>query len=124
MTEKVKLTVNPTEKVIAAANQEISLTNEATGQNYKLKRPGVLAQFHLVEVLGETAKNEVYMGLAFPLMYVTEINGEPVFEPRTKAEFEAIVQRLDFDGVNFIPVKVLELFGNETPEKDKAAIKK
>ena len=114
----------PTEQVIAAAAQEHVVTDSA-GRVFKLRKPGVLAQFRLVEALGgETASNPVYMGMVFPLIFVAEISGDPVATPTTKRQVEALIQRLDTDGVNFVAQKVEELFGQQTPDEDKNRLKK
>lgn len=122
MTEPVKVSINPTEQVIAKANAEEVVT-DPKGRSIKLKKPGVLAQFRLVEALGETAQNAVYMGMVMPLIFVAEIDGDPVFPPNTKREVEALIQRLDTDGVNFVAQTVQDKFGQTDPEKDKAALK-
>ena len=125
MSDKVKLTVNetPTEQVIAKANEETVVT-DATGRVIKLKKPGVLAQYRLVEVVGaEAAKNEVYMGMILPLIFVSEIDGKPLQSPRSKNEVDALIQRLDEDGISAVLKGVQESFGNVDPEADKAALK-
>lgn len=122
MSEPVKVSINPTEQVIAKANAEVVVT-DPNGRSIKLKKPGVLAQFRLVEALGDTAQNAVYMGMVMPLIFVAEIDGDPVFPPNTKREVEALIQRLDTDGVNFVAQTVQEKFGKTDPEQDKAALK-
>ncbi len=122
MTDNVKVTLNPTTEVIAKANAEAVVTDPA-GRSIKLKKPGVLAQFRLVEALGDTAQNAVYMGMVMPLIFVAEIDGDPVLPPNTKREVEALIQRLDTEGVNFVAQTVQEKFGQSDPEKDKATLK-
>lgn len=122
MTETVKVSINPTEQIIAKANAEEVVT-DPKGRPIKLKKPGVLAQFRLVEALGDTAQNAVYMGMVMPLIFVAEIDGDPVFPPNTKREVEALIQRLDTEGVNFVAQTVQEKFGQTDAEKDKAALK-
>lgn len=122
MTEPVKVSINPTEQIIAKANAEEVVT-DPKGRSIKLKKPGVLAQFRLVEALGDTAQNAVYMGMVMPLIFVAEIDGDPVFPPNTKREVEALIQRLDTEGVNFVAQTVQDKFGQTDAEKDKAALK-
>jgi hypothetical protein len=120
--DSVKVTLNPTAEIIAKANAEIIVT-DPSGRVIKLKKPGVLAQFRLVEALGDTAQNAVYMGMVMPLIFVAEIDGDAVMPPNTKREVEALIQRLDTDGVNFVAQAVQDNFGQADPEKDKANLK-
>lgn len=125
MAKDVKVTLNtssPSEQLIAKASAEVVLTDPG-GRVIKLRRPGVLAQFRLVEALGDTAQNAVYMGMVMPLIFVAEIDGDTVTPPNTKREVEALIQRLDTEGVNFVAVSVQEQFGRPDPEQDKAALK-
>lgn len=123
MTEPVKVTLNtPSEQIVATAAAEAVVT-DARGRSIKLKKPGVLAQFRLVEMMGESAKNEVYMGMVLPLIFVCEIDGDPVFMPASKREVEALITRLDEDGIATVMDGVQRYFGKQDPDGDKAAIK-
>lgn len=97
MQENVKITLNPSEQIIQAANQTETVT--AGGKTFTLKKPGILSQYRIVEVVGESAKNEVYMGMVNPILWVSEIDGEPVFQPTSKRELEALIQRIGEEGV-------------------------
>jgi len=120
---KVKVTLNPSDQIVQQANAEVTVSDER-GRVIKLKKPGVLAQFRLIEALGETAKNEVYMGMVLPLIFVTSIDDDPVYQPASKREVEALIQRLDEDGIAAVLQGVQENFGKTDPEADKAAVKK
>jgi len=122
MDEGVKLTLTPSEQVVAKA-ADIIVTDSA-GRAIKLKKPGVLAQFRLVEIMGDTAKNQVYMGMVLPLIYVTAIDGEPVFQPTSKLQVEALIQRLDEHGIDAVMEGVNANFGALNPDADKEALKK
>lgn len=126
MNDPVKVTLNetptPTQQVVAKAVSEV-IETDPKGRVIKFRKPGVLAQFHLIEALGVTAQNPVYMGMAMPLLFVAEIDGDPVMPPNTKREVEALIQRLDTEGVNFVAETVQEKFGQQDPEKDKATLK-
>jgi hypothetical protein len=125
---EVKVTMNPTpaptpaDEVIARAKGEIVVFDDK-GRAIKIKKPGILAQYRLIEVLGKTAANTTYMDMVMPLIYVAEIDGEVVFQPATKGEVEALIQRLDEDGVNTVMAAVYANFGKQNAETDKAAIK-
>ena len=126
MSEPVKVTLNesptPSQQIVAKAASETVIT-DGRGRSIRLKKPGALAQFRLIEVLGDTAKNEVYVSMVMPLIFVTEIDGEAIFPPTRKSEVEAMIQRLDEDGISAVQAAVMQNFGNSNPEADKAALK-
>lgn len=113
----------PTEQIIKQASAEVSVT-DANGRVIVLKKPGVLAQYRLIELLGDSAKNEVYMAMVLPLIYVAELDGHPVPLPAKKSEVEALISRLDEDGINAVMLGVQEHFGRSDPDADKESLKK
>jgi hypothetical protein len=79
----------------------------------------VLAQYRLIEMLGESASNEVYMNMILPLLFVSAIDGEPVLIGK-KSELEALIQRLDAEGISAVIAGVQEHFGAlPDPKTDK-----
>jgi len=114
---------SPSDELVKKAQEEV-LAEDANGRIITLRKPGVLAQFRMVEMLGETAANQTYMSMVLPLIYVTAIDGEPVPAPSTKRELEALIQRLDEEGVGAVAVKVMETWGEVEPEAAKETIKK
>lgn len=118
-----KLTVNPpSAEVVAKASAEISVT-DARGRVITLRKPGVLAQYRLIEILGDSAKNEVYWTMTFPLIFVTKIDGDAVSMPISKREVEALITRLDDEGVSAVVHGVQESFGQSSPGQDKEQLK-
>ncbi|OJY23539.1 hypothetical protein [Pandoraea sp. 64-18] len=121
-----KLTVNtgtPSDEVVRAAVAEHSV-QDATGRTLLLRKPGILAQYRLIEALGDSAKNEAYMGMVMPLLFVGAINGDAVPPLRTKSEVEALIQRLDDAGVEAVMLGVQAHFARQDPEADREALKK
>ena len=116
------LPTTPSAEVVAKATSEVTVT-DARGRVITLKKPGVLAQFRLVEALGDSAKNDVYMGMVAPLIFVSAIDGDPVYQPSKKSEVEALIQQLDEDGLTAVMEKAREAFGNSDPEGDRAKLK-
>lgn len=112
----------PSEQVVAQALQEIKIT-DSTGRNYVLRKPGVLAQFRLVEALGDTAANQTYMRMVLPLLFVASIDDEQLLPPIKKPQVEALIQRLGDEGIEAVLKGVADNFGAPDPEADKAAIK-
>lgn len=116
-------TETPSAQLTTKALQEVVVTDSA-GRTITLRKPAVLAQFRLIELVGpETAKNQVYMGMVLPIVFVTAIDGDPVFFPKSKAQLEALIQRLDEHGIEALMQAMREHFGASDPEADKAAIK-
>lgn len=112
----------PSAQVVAHSVAEVSVV-DASGRSITLKKPGVLAQFKLVEMLGDSAQNAAYVGMVLPLIYVTAIDGETIPRITTKLGLEGLIQRLDEDGVMAVATGVMEHFGKQNPEKDAAAVK-
>jgi hypothetical protein len=122
-TPKVTVHENtPTQQAIAKAAKTFEVT-DARGRRFTLRKPGVLAQYRLVETLGESAENKVYMGMVLPLIYVSAIDGQPEALPMTKMEVEVLITRLDEDGINAVMAGVQEHFGATSAQEDQTAAK-
>lgn len=117
------VTLNPTEQLVAAANASVDVS-DARGRTITLRKPGVLAQFRLVEGLGDAAANTTYVGMVLPLIYVGAINGDAVAPLTTKRQAEALIQRLDEDGINAVMQGVQEHFGKQDLDAAKDDLKK
>lgn len=114
---------SPTAQVIAQATAEHTVT-DSNGRKVTLKKPGVLAQYRLIEALGDAAKNETYVAMCIPLLYVSAIDGDYVTPLSSKILVETLIQRLSDEGVMAVMNGVRDHFGVADPEADKAAIKK
>lgn len=126
-----KLTINkapgasadsPSAQVAAKAAAAITV-HDTRGRAITLRNPGVLAQYRLIEALGATAANETYMRMVMPLLYVGEIDGDSAIYMSKKSEVEALIQRLDEDGVAAVMAGVAEHYGQQDPEAEKATLK-
>ncbi len=85
------------------------------------RQPDVLAQLRLVDAIGESAGNRVYLSMVLPLIYVAEIDGQPVPPLSTKREVEALFARLGGDGLQALNESIEEHFGrNATAETESA----
>ena len=120
---KPTITLKPSAEIVQKALAEVTV-QAASGLNITLKKPGVLAQFRLIEALGDTAENRTYTSMVLPLIYVAAIDGDPVYPPNSKVEVEALIQRLDDDGLAAVAKGVQAHFSSSTPDQDKAALKK
>ena len=120
------VTINdgPAQQVIADAVKQCSVT-DSRGRVITLQRPGILAQFRIVEVAGkDSAENRIYMNMILPLIYVTSLAGEPITLPKNKLQLEALVQLLDEDGIEAVHKGVQENWGEPDPDEEKAEVKK
>ena len=88
----------PSQEIIAQAQAEITVT-DVKGRVLTLRKPNVLAHYRLVKILGEAASNTAYMSLVSPITYLTAIDGTPVSQPNTERELDALIQRLDEEGI-------------------------
>lgn len=92
-------TASPSAELVRQALKDETVRDER-GRSLTLRKPGVLAQYRIVEAVGpEAAANQTYMQMVNPLIYLAEIDGEAVYFPQSKAEVEALIQRLDDDGL-------------------------
>ena len=113
----------PAQEVLAKANEALSFV-DALGRTITIKKPGVLAQYRLIEALGDAAKNETYRVMVLPLLYVTAIGDIYIPPPKTKLEVEALIQQLDEEGIQAVMEHVSQMYGASDPEKDRSDLKK
>lgn len=108
-----------------ASNQllkEILVTDER-GRKILLKKPKTLDLFRLIEILGSAAdRSNRYVSMMHQLLYVKEIDGIPIAQISVKEELEALINRLDDDGME----AVIKGIGKLNPENeiDKEIVKK
>lgn len=101
----------PSETVVKASNKSVTVV-DALGRSITVRKITPLLRMKFAEVVGaEAARNQVYIGTAALAVCVTEIDGEKIAFPSTKRELEAIIQRLDEEGVDAVAKAVAELSG-------------
>lgn len=123
-TEPGKVAETPSQQIVGDAAKEYPI-QDASGRTITLRKPGILAQYRLIETLGDSARNEVYVSMVMPILFVTAIDGNAVTALSKKSEVEALIQRLDEDGITAVVNGVKEHFGDPTDiEGSKLAIKK
>jgi hypothetical protein len=93
----------------ADAAQEVEIV-DASGRIIKLKTPGVLAHYKLIEALGETARNQMYVAMVVPLLYVSAIDNVPVRVPSSKHELEQLIERLGDGGMASVMQGMMQHF--------------
>lgn len=112
----------PSEQAIAAASKTVTVT-DPRGRKITIMKPNVLRQFDLIEMLEETAKNEVYVSMVLPLIYITEIDGVPVLPMSNKIQIRALIQQLGEDGINCVMTSVQQNFGKKPAGGETEAVK-
>jgi hypothetical protein len=113
---------SPSQTIVKQAAARVVIQDEK-GRSIALQKPGVLAQFRLIKILGETAKNTTYVQMVLPLTYVVEIDGVPVSQPNSEREIDALITRLDEEGVTAVMLGVNEHFGSANAEQVQEEIK-
>ncbi len=96
---------------IDSAKPKSVTVTDTRGRVITLKKPGALAQYRIVEVAGDSAANGTYMAMVLPLIFVTAIDAEAVYQPTSKMQLEALIQRLDEDGIAAVMKGVSADFG-------------
>jgi hypothetical protein len=114
----LKVNDTPSEQVVAQAKAEVTITDEQ-GRSIVLRKPPILAEYRIVEAMGDSAMNAVYHAMVAPLIFVSSINGDEVELPTTKRQIEALIQRLDHDGIKAVNKSVQENWGVKDPEAEK-----
>jgi hypothetical protein len=112
----------PSAAIVKQAAQRV-VVESANGHSIALQKPGVLAQFRLVKILGKSAENTVYVQMVLPMTYVVEIDGVPVNQPNSEREIEALITRLDEEGVAAVMQGVSENFGAQSADDVRDEIK-
>lgn len=108
-----KVTINnpktPSEEIVHRA--ALSDVIEVGGKTISIKKPGVLMQFKIVEIVGaKTAENHVFMNMVMPILWVTHIDGLEVPQIVTRLELDALIQRLGADAIIAIGKKLNDLY--------------
>lgn len=108
-----KVTVKPqtpSEAIVQRASD--TETIDAGERKITLKKPGPLAQYRIVEALGDVAKNSMYMSMVMPLLWVTHIDGAVIAPFLSKLELEAFIQRLGEEGIAAIMDHLSKVIAN------------
>ncbi|WP_234775174.1 hypothetical protein [Paraburkholderia tropica] len=91
----------PTQAILRKEASQVDVT-DARGRILTLKKPDVLAQFDLIEALGDLAKNDVYRIMCIPAIYVVAIDGSPAPSPSNREQMRALISRLGEEGFEAI----------------------
>ena len=113
----------PSEAVVKAA-AEIKFATDARGRRIGVQKPRALLRFRLLKILGgENAKNEPLLGNAMLAFLVVEIDGERIPPVNSERQLEAMIDRLDDDGLAAVAMCLGEQFGIGAPADVEEEIK-
>ena len=114
----------PSQEIIASGKAAVSV-QDANGRDLGVRKINTLDRMRLLELVGpDLSNNDRYIGLAMLAYAVTSIGGDPILRPTSKAQLEAVVQRLDDDGFNAVSKAVVDNFiSARTTDEAKAAVK-
>jgi hypothetical protein len=117
-----KMTVHetPSQEVVKASKELIYVT-DSKGRKLGLRRLDFLEEFRIMEAVGsETASNTTYMGMLNPLLYLAEIDGNPVEIPRNKMQVDGLITRAGREGFIAVVEGITRHFaGDNAALKDK-----
>lgn len=116
---KVKIVDSPTEEIIKKSTGEVTII-DSNNRAIVLRKPNVLAQYKLVKVVGgDTAKNDIYMAMILPLIYVVSIDGAPV-SINSEKELDAVILRLGEHGIEAVMKGLQEHFAINVASQEEA----
>jgi hypothetical protein len=126
------VTINDTDKPLPASPSAqavakgavVHMVPDGSGRKIFLRKPDVLSQYRLIEVLGTSAANTTYVSMVLPLIYVVKVGDEDVTLPAHKSEVDALIKMLGDEGVEAVMVGVAKHWGKQDPQGDKDALKK
>ncbi|HEX8894469.1 MAG TPA: hypothetical protein VF783_14155 [Terriglobales bacterium] len=111
MSKKPTLELTPVDEDVSRQHDAQDGIVYAGKLKLKIRKPRAVAQLRLVSVVGaEDAKNQVYMSLVSPLLWIESIDDEPVGMVVSKRELEALFERVGDDGLTAIIEHISEQF--------------
>ena len=106
----------PSQSVVNAANQLVYVT-DSRGRKLGLRQLPFLEEFRIIETLGpELSKNETYMKMVNPLLFLAEIDGELQPIPRTKLAIDALIQTAGREGYLAVWEGILKHFSGNVAD--------
>lgn len=101
----------PSEAIVKDANRTVTVTDDR-GRKLTVKRMDKgLVSFRLARLLGDDAANGMVFAQAMLYVSCVAINDDPIVFPKTELQLEALIDRLDLDGLKAIQKVQQEEFG-------------
>ena len=109
---------------ILADDNHIEYETDNRGRRIGVKKLKFIDIHRLAKVVGgETAGNAVAFGHVLAAASVVEIDGDSVPKPGTNLQVDAIISRLDLDGLNVVAKALERLNPKEEDEASEESIK-
>ena len=101
----------PTTAVVKSAAKSMTVV-DALGRSITVRKLPPHLKMKFAEVIGPSAsKNEAHVNTAVLAVCVTAIDGEQIPFPTSKMQVEALIARLDDEGVEAVNTASIELMG-------------
>jgi hypothetical protein len=98
---KASVLKSPPLTVGRGAEQQVTVF-DARRRHIVLKKPGARALCRLLEVLGESGKNQMYFAIVAPLMFVIAVDDRAIPLPDNKTDLENLLDLLEEDGIRAV----------------------
>lgn len=85
---------------------------DGRGRRITLEKPSARALCRLLEVLGDSAKNQLYFAIVAPLMFIHDVDGIPVPLPESKIDLEILLDSLGQEGLRAVMQGLKEHFSH------------
>ena len=112
----------PSRSIVRAANAE-EFIEDSRGRRLGVRKLKVLERLNMLKLIGNgNSDNLLYVSSVSPAFLVTSIDGDPVEKPTTQLQLDALVQRLDEEGLEAITLWASRENGQSEAE-DRTALK-
>lgn len=106
--------------IITRIDEKTATVLDLQGRTLKVRRLSAVEKMRLAKALGDYNENKTYSEYGWVAAAVREIDGHHVPFPINNLQLEAIVQRLDDDGID---AALRAVFSVNAAALDKAAVK-
>lgn len=115
MSKKPTLELNQADVDMTKVVEPMDGSVFANGMRMKIRKPRNVAQLRLISLVGaEDAKNQVYMSLVSPLLWIESIDDEPVGMLVSKRELEALFERVGDEGLTAIVEHIAKMIPHDS----------
>jgi hypothetical protein len=117
---KPSIVRTPSEEIIEDAGRIVQLTTPK-GRSIGIRRVDMSIRRRIFKTLSaDSQEKEQYLGMVMLAASVCEIDGEEHRLPKTELQFDALIDRLDDDGLNEISKGYREHFRSNAKVADEA----
>lgn len=108
----------PSQAVVNDANRIVHVT-DSRGRKIGLRQPKFLDEFRIVEAVGpELSRNQTYMAMLNPLLFIAEIDGDVQPFPTTKIAVDSLINTAGREGFLAVIQGIAEHFGGVVGDAD------